>query len=133
MSRKERFGISIPADLSSKVKEMASKRGTTRSKMIEEVLRNYVTESAHEESPHHCTGIMVVVTGSPSLGLESLYENFREIIVGYAHQHLEGVCVNVLFVSGASQEIESLARNLSSHGCFTKFMPLHLSEFRQNP
>lgn len=132
MSRKERFGISIPADLSNKVKEVANKKGLTRSKIIEEVLRNYITESTHEESPHHCSGIIVVVKEKPGLGLETLYENFREIIIGYAHQHLEGVCVNVLFVSGASQEIENFTRSLNSCGCFTRFMPLHLSEFKKS-
>lgn len=133
MSRKERFGISIPADLSSKVKEMASKRGVTRSKMIEEVLKSYVIESTHEVSPHHCSGIIVVVKEKPNLSLETLYENFREVVMGYAHQHLEGVCVNVLFVSGASQRVEDLIRSLRSRGCFTKFMSLHLSEFEKSP
>ncbi|MEO3993919.1 MAG: ribbon-helix-helix protein, CopG family [Desulfurococcaceae archaeon TW002] len=132
MGRKKRFGVSIPADLSDRVKEIASKKGVTRSRIIEEVLRNYITESTHEETPHHCSGIIVVVKEKPGLSLETLYEDFREIIVGYAHQHMEGACVNVLFVSGASQEIENLTRNLSSCGCFTKFMPLHLSDFRRS-
>ncbi len=132
MGRKERFGVSIPADLSNRIKEIANRKGVTRSRIIEEVLRNYITESTHEESPHHCSGIIVVVEGKPGLGLETLYEDFREVIVGYAHQHLEGVCVNVIFVSGASQEIENLTRNLSSCGCFTKFMPLHLGDLRRS-
>ncbi|MFN3268514.1 MAG: CopG family ribbon-helix-helix protein [Zestosphaera sp.] len=132
MDKKERFGVSIPADLSNRIKEIANKKGVTRSRIIEEVLRNYITESTHEESPHHCSGIIVVVEGKPGLGLETLYEDFREVIVGYAHQHLEGVCVNVLFVSGASQEIENLTRNLSSCGCLTKFMPLHLGDLRRS-
>ncbi|MGC8974791.1 MAG: CopG family ribbon-helix-helix protein [Thermoprotei archaeon] len=131
MSRRDRFGISIPADLSNKVKEIASKKGTTRSKIIEEVLRNYITESTHEENPHHCSGVIVVIKEKTGLSLDTLYENFREVIVGYTHQHLEGVCVNVLFVSGASREIENLARSLSSCGCFTRFMPLHVSEFKK--
>ncbi len=131
MSRKERFGISIPAELSNKVKNVASRRGVTKSKIIEEVLRNYITESTHEENPHHCSGVIVVVKGEASPSLETLYEDYKEIIVGYTHQHLEGVCVNVLFVSGASQEIEDLTRSLSSCGCFTRFMPLHVSEFKK--
>jgi len=132
LSRKERFGISIPAELSSKVKDIASRRGMTKSKVIEEVLRNYITELTHDESPHRCSGIIVVVKEEVSLSLEALYENYKEVIVGYTHQHLEGVCVNVLFVSGASQEIESLTKSLSTCGCFTRFMPLHLREFKKS-
>lgn len=131
MSRKERFGISLPADLSGKVKEIASKKGITRSKVIEEVLRNYIIDSTHDKNPHHCSGIIIVVVRKTGLSLDTLYENFKEIIIGYAHQHLEGACVNVLFVSGAYQKIENLTKDLSSCGCFTRFMPLHLSEFRK--
>ncbi len=126
--RKERFGISIPAELSKRIKELADKRGVTRSEVVTEIVRNYVNDLEHENMPHHCSGVMIVVKKEVEISLESLYETFKEIITGYTHQHVGDLCVNVVFVSGSSQRIENLSRSLNSCGCFTRFLPLHVKE-----
>lgn len=123
---KERFGVSVPAELSRKVKELASKRGVSRSELVAEMMRNYITDLEHENSPHYCTGIMVIVKERTEANLERVYETFKEIIIGYTHQHVEGTCVNVVFVSGPSEKIEDLSKSLNTCGCFTRYLPLHV-------
>lgn len=126
--QKERFGISIPAELSKRIKELADKRGVTRSEVITEIVRSYINDLEHENIPHHCSGVMIVVKEEVEISLESLYETFKEIIIGYTHQHIDDLCVNAIFVSGSSQRIESLSKSLNSCGCFTRFLPLHAKE-----
>ncbi|MEM0296748.1 MAG: ribbon-helix-helix protein, CopG family [Zestosphaera sp.] len=122
---KERFGVSVPADLSRKVKELASRRGVSRSELITEMMRSYITDLEHENLPHYCTGVMVIVKEKAEISLERVYEAFKEVIIGYTHQHVGGMCVNVVFVSGSSERIDDLSKSLNMCGCFIRYLPLH--------
>ncbi|MEM4040923.1 MAG: ribbon-helix-helix domain-containing protein, partial [Ignisphaera sp.] len=113
MTRKKRFGISIDSSLACEIDRLAKILGLDRSKLIEKALTNFVNEYSysHTQENHFCRGIIIVETDEGEK-IDRAIESFKDIVLSYTHNHLENTCICMLIVSGNSERIKDLHRNL---------------------
>lgn len=122
MVNKVRFGVSIPSDLSRELDVLASKVGTSRSEIVEQAIRNMLSDYIHYLTPHQCEGVMVALCPE-NRGNESVIERYSDVAETYMHIHRSGKCFEVLVLSGPSQRISELHAKLLSSGCGVRFLP----------
>lgn len=120
--RKARFGVSLPADLARELDRASRRLGSTRSSIVEEALRSYLSELEHLEEPHECRGVILATCRGANAG--EVASNYKDIVVGHLHVHLMGDCTDIIAVAGPSSSIEMLVRDLRSQGCSTRYTPL---------
>ncbi len=119
---KVRFGISIPEELSRELDQLAEKVNISRSDLVEQAIRNMLTDYMHYLVPHECQGVMVAVCPE-NKGSETVVEEFSDVAGTYLHFHQRSMCFEVLMVSGPSKRITELHGRLVSLGCGVRFLP----------
>ncbi|MGB9827227.1 MAG: CopG family ribbon-helix-helix protein [Thermosphaera sp.] len=67
MSKKRRFGVSIPVKIADLVDDLARLNSCERSRVIEYALNEYLHENLHVEveEKHSCISIIVAVSSKP--------------------------------------------------------------------
>ena len=123
MSRKRRFGISIPEDVANDLDFLAEKLNVDRSKLVCEAIRTYIKDHAHYLSPHECYGVITLVSND-NVQLLKVIEEFKDIIREFTHIHIDEKCINALVVSGSSTKIAELHKRLLSIFYNVRFIPL---------
>ena len=123
MSRKRRFGISIPEDVANDLDFLAEKLNVDRSKLVCEAIRTYIRDHAHYLSPHECYGVITLVSND-NVQLLKVIEEFKDIIREFTHIHIDEKCINALVVSGSSTKIAELHKRLLSIFYNVRFIPL---------
>ena len=119
---KVRFGISIPEDLSRELDLLAERVNSSRSDLVEQAIRNMLSDYIHYIVPHDCEGVMVAVCPE-NKGSERVVEEFSDIAGAYLHFHQHSMCYEVLMVQGPSRRITELHGRLASLGCGVRFLP----------
>ncbi|MGC9071188.1 MAG: CopG family ribbon-helix-helix protein [Acidilobus sp.] len=119
---KTRFGISIPEKLSRDLDQLADRVNLSRSELVEQAIRNMLTDYIHYLVPHDCEGVMVAVCPE-SKGSETVVEEFSDVAGSYLHVHQRSMCYEVLMVSGPSKRISELHGRLAALGCGVRFLP----------
>ncbi|RLG86148.1 MAG: CopG family transcriptional regulator [Thermoprotei archaeon] len=124
MGRKRRFGISLPEELAEKLDTLSRKLSVDRSSLVEMALREFIHDHTHYLYEHVCRGIMIVHRHGNNEQFLAIVEKFRDIIRSYSHTHIDGVCFELLIVSGSSSRICQLHRELSLlPRCRTRYIP----------
>ncbi|MEM1541847.1 MAG: ribbon-helix-helix domain-containing protein [Ignisphaera sp.] len=125
MTRKKRFGISIDSSLACEIDRLAKILGIDRSKLVEKALTNFVNEYSysHAHENHFCRGVIIVETDEGEK-IDRAIESFKDVVLSYTHNHLENTCICMFIVSGNSERIKDLHRNLLSVGCGTRYIPI---------
>jgi len=122
---KRRFGISLPEDLAASLDELANKLEVDRSTLITEVLREFVHDRIHVLTPHHCRGVLIVVSGDKHASqLASMYEKYQKMVKARMHCHSENNCIDVLIVEANSDDILNFKRELLSLKIKVRYLPL---------
>ena len=122
MSKKKRFGISIPCDMADDLDRLAKELKCNRSSLVAEALRTYIHDHLHYITPHKCKGVIIVFGENGSD--RSLIEEFREIILSYNHYHIGKTCIETLIVDGDSSKIRELHSRLINRGCNIRYIPV---------
>jgi len=123
MSRKRRFGISIPEDVANDLDFLAEKLNVDRSKLVCEAIRTYIRDHAHYLSPHECYGV-ITLTSDDNIQLLRVIEEFKDIIKEFTHIHIDEKCINALVVSGSSTKIAELHKKLLDIFYNVRYIPL---------
>ncbi len=121
--RRARFGISLPEDLALELDRASRALGSTRSSIVEEAVRSYLSELEHLEEPHTCRGVILASCPSNASAGEGVSRH-KNIVIGHFHVHLGEACTDILAVSGPSGSIAELIRDLRRSGCTAKYTPL---------
>lgn len=133
MGNKVRFGVSLPDDLSRELDLLAAKVNASRSELVEQALRNMLSDYIHYLVPHECDGVMVALCPE-NKGSENIIEQYSDIAETYIHSHRNGKCFEVLMISGPSQRISELHGKLLAAGCGVRFLPsLSLESYFSRP
>ncbi len=123
VSRRRRFGVSVPVGLAFELDELAERLGVDRSSLVVQALKTFIHDHLHILKPHHCTGI--IVSSGPGERINAdIIEKHREIVKSYNHYHVNGLCIITIIVSGESEKIMELTRDLSRSGCGVRYIPL---------
>ena len=123
MSRKRRFGISIPEDVANDLDFLAEKLNVDRSKLVCEAIRTYIRDHAHYLSPHECYGVITLISDD-NIQLLRVIEEFKDIIKEFTHIHIDEKCINALVVSGSSTKIAELHKKLLDIFYNVRYIPL---------
>jgi metal-responsive CopG/Arc/MetJ family transcriptional regulator len=123
VARKVRFGVSLDSSIAEALDEVAVRLRSTRSRIVEQALASFLSESLHGSNDHYCAGV-IVARGSTSISSEVL-ERFREVVRSHSHVHLAGGCVDLIVVEGSYGVISSLLSTLCSLGLLARYLPLH--------
>lgn len=121
---KKRFGVSLDSWLAEQLDSVAEHLSLTRSELVERAVEEFLNDHQHYLADHECTGVLLLEGKGPSNGVESLLEDYRDIVVQYTHMHLEDVCLRVIVVRGSSTRIAELHKRLEALGCRTRYIPL---------
>ncbi len=123
---KKRFGVSLPEELATSLDELASRLGVDRSRLIAEVIREFIHDRVHVLTPHQCRGVLVVVSSDREANkLSEVYERRHSFVKARMHCHSEGSCIDVLFVEASSDDIIDFERELRSlRSTKVRYMPL---------
>ncbi len=124
MSRKRRFGISIPEDLARDLDRLATITGTDRSSLVVGALREYIHDHLHYLEPHYCMGIMIISGRIDHGRLFKVIEKYRDIIHSYTHNHLGDTCLETIIVAGPSEKIACMHKELANDKCRVRYIPL---------
>ncbi len=123
MSRKRRFGISIPEEVAISLDFLAERLNIDRSKLVCEAIKMYIRDHVHYLTPHECYGVITLISGN-SIQLLKVVEEYKDIIKEYTHIHIDEKCINALVVSGPSTKIAELHRRLLDIYYNVRFIPL---------
>ncbi len=121
---RRRFGVSLPEDIAESLDELARRLGRDRSSIVEDALREYMHDHLHFLEPHRCTGILLIIRSRGRKGFSEIVEKHQDVIRLYSHLHVDGRCIETLYVSGDSTRIACLAEELERMGCRTRYIPL---------
>ena len=126
MSRRRRFGVSIPEDLAHKLDTLAEIMGIDRSSLVGKAVENLVEEYEHYVREHICQGVMVIVQGDNAIRprLSELLEEYSDIVLLSFHYHVGGRCLEVAVVKGFSRRIAEMHSRLEKIGCKVRYIPL---------
>ncbi|AFK51084.1 putative transcriptional regulator, CopG family [Thermogladius calderae 1633] len=120
--KRRRFGISLPEELACELDRISREHGLDRSSVIATAVEKYVEGMSHYKNRHECLGVCIAVTeGEPNLRLEE----FREVVVGYYHNHAKGLCLNIFVLRGDSNKVLELYYKLKKSSKKTVLVPLH--------
>ena len=121
---KRRFGVSLPADIADDLDELARLVGSDRSSIVAEALKQFIHDHLHYMVRHKCMGIIVSVKSRESYSKSSLIDEFENIVKNYIHYHMEGLCIEIFFVMGDSEEIVKLHNKLRKITPHVRYIPL---------
>lgn len=125
MTRKKRFGISIPVNVAKELDEVAIMDGVDRSSIVTRAITQYLHEDKHVVKEHECSGMIVYY------GLLS-----SETIAGYCDRIVKSLYsvkfreghVTIVFVEGSYGEIAELRKRIirkSRKHASIKYLPLY--------
>jgi len=121
---KKRFGISIPDDLYDYLNKLSEQLETNRSDLVEQAVKTFIDDYKHYLIPHTCTGVMIV-SCKDEKALKKIIDEFQDIAKTYIHTHENNVCIELMFVSGPSEKIALLQKNLQKDGkCNPRYVPI---------
>lgn len=124
---KRRFGISISKNLADKLDNLAKALKIDRSSLIEEAIKEYIHDHAHYLTPHKCTGVMILYNTHRHENWYNIIDKYVDIVVSYNHVHKDCICIEMLVVSGSSNRILELHKELLSLGIKARYFPLTYS------
>ncbi len=125
VTKKRRFGISIPEPLAQNLDELAKKLNSNRSEIIRQALKEYIHDHLHYLVPHECRGVLVILSERTHERLLKIIEEYHTIICNYSHTHAEEHCINTLIVSGQSSKIAELHKRLCEiPGVSVRYIPI---------
>lgn len=122
---KKRFGISIDEETFNLIDQMAQKLSLDRSRVIEEAIRQYLDKSLHDDERHECTSVFIVACGEDP-GVQRLADSYQDITLSTLHTHSGNRCIDVIVVSGDSERVDLLHRDLMrlARECRVLHLPL---------
>ncbi len=121
-SAKRRFGVSLPRDLADTLDALATVLGVERSTVVEEAIRHYLDDHRHLLIKHHCRGVIAALCPQDA-DASRVVKTYRSIIAAHFHIHLDGICVDIIAVSGDSGEIARVLGSLKAEGCTARYIP----------
>ncbi|HDI74877.1 MAG: CopG family transcriptional regulator [Thermoprotei archaeon] len=121
---RRRFGISISRELADNLDSLAKALETDRSSIVENAIREYIHDHLHYLTPHECTGVMILYRVCRQGEWFTIIDKYRDIVVSYTHVHKEGVCIEILVVSGHSEKIAELHKELGKLGIKARYLPI---------
>ena len=122
----KRFGVSIPENLAKDLDRLSRILGVSRSEIVREALRAYLSEFSHYLTKHDCCGIIATT----SSGVLKVVEDYKDIINNYTHVHVGDSCVNSFLVSGNSERIAEFHKRLLSVCEHVRYIPLKCNVFK---
>lgn len=123
MGKKKRFGIAIDIALAEKLDLIAKSMNLNRSKLVEKALNEFIEEQSHSSQNHRCCGIIVTET-SDCKGMDKAIEQYRDIIISYAHSHIEKRCICMFIIMGDSQRVRDLHKSLILNSYRARYIPI---------
>ncbi len=121
-----RFGVSIPENLANDLDRLSRTLGVSRSEIVREALRAYLSEFSHYLTEHDCCGIIATI----STGVLDVVEEYKDIISNYTHVHVGNSCVNSFLVFGNSERIAEFHKKLLSVCEHVRYIPLKCNIFK---
>lgn len=126
---KRRFGVSLPEDLARDLDRLSGLLGVERSAVVEEAVRHYLDDYRHLLVRHHCRGVILAACRGEARASDSV-KKFKHVVAAHLHLHMDGICIDLLAVSGDSLEISRLIGHLKASGCSPRFLPAGEAESR---
>ncbi|MCD6195988.1 MAG: ribbon-helix-helix domain-containing protein [Staphylothermus sp.] len=124
MSKKKRFGVSIPIELAEELDELSKCLNCDRSRIVVAALKPYVHAHLHYMEPHICKGVLIAFSSGKIGKSVNLIEKYKDIVQGYLHSHIDNNCVEVYIIKGPSEEIRKLDSDLRKEGKEVRYIPI---------
>ncbi|MCD6301354.1 MAG: ribbon-helix-helix domain-containing protein [Staphylothermus sp.] len=124
MSKKKRFGISVPVELAEELDRLSKCLNCDRSKIIVSALKPYIHAHSHYMKPHICKGVLIAFSTGEKSRINNLIDRYRDIIQGYIHSHIDNNCIEVFIIKGLSEEIKKLDSELRKEGKEVRYIPI---------
>jgi len=124
LTRRRRFGVSLPSGMAKELDALAARLRTDRSKLVEHAVASFLNEYKHYLYDHECSGVMII-SGSFDRGrVASILDEYKDIILSTTHIHVNGLCTEIVVVQGSSGKIAEMHTELSSvRGCNVRYIP----------
>ncbi|MEM4718242.1 MAG: hypothetical protein QXE81_05740 [Desulfurococcaceae archaeon] len=132
MTKKKRFGVSIPINVAKELDEIAFMDGVDRSSIITRAVTQYLHEDKHIVEEHECSG-MIIYYGL--LSLENIAGYYDKIVKSLYSVKLREGHITVVFVEGPYGEIEKLRKQMTNktrRHAFIKYLPLYCAFNKQS-
>jgi CopG family nickel-responsive transcriptional regulator len=116
----EIISLSLPEELLNELDEvLGEKHSATRSEVIRQAVRNYITEYNKLDNLKGEVIATITVLYEKAEKNEELFQvqhEFGDMITAYLHSHLtEANCLEVLVVKGSSQRLKNLIDGLKAN------------------
>lgn len=124
MSKKRRFGVSIPVKIADLVDDLARLNSCERSRVIEYALNEYLHENLHVEveEKHSCISIIVAVSSKPIPS--TILGKYVEIVKALMYYKIGNSHINILIIEGSSDTISKLRKELGKTTGSLRLIPL---------
>ncbi|QOR94238.1 CopG family transcriptional regulator [Thermosphaera chiliense] len=124
MSKKRRFGVSIPVKMADLVDDLARLNSCERSRVIEHALNEYLHENLHVEveEKHSCISIIVAVSSKPIPS--TILGKYVEIVKASMYYKTGNSHINILIIEGSSDTISKLRKELGKTTGSLRLIPL---------
>ncbi len=124
MSKKRRFGVSIPVKIADLVDDLARLNSCERSRVIEYALNEYLHENLHVEveEKHSCISIIVAVSSKPIPS--TILGKYVEIVKASMYYKIGNSHINILIIEGSSDTISKLRKELGKTTGSLRLIPL---------
>ncbi|MBO8153161.1 nickel-responsive transcriptional regulator NikR [Thermovirga sp.] len=112
MERLARFSISLPESLLEEFDRWIEKKGhTSRSDVLRQLIRNYISETYWEEGTKEVYGTVTLIydhhSHDTAQELTSLQHDFSDIIICSTHIHIDhDHCFEVVVLKGSSASVK---------------------------
>lgn len=134
MSKLERIGVAIDAELLKRFDRLSHERGcTNRSEALRDLIRDQLVGEQTTATRARIVGSVTLIYNHHTSGLTEklteLQHEFHELVVSTTHAHLDhDSCLEVLIVRGRGREVEHFADRLIGlkgvmHGKLVKSLP----------
>lgn len=124
MTRRRRFGVSLPSSIAEELDALAAKLRTDRSRLVEHAVASFLNEYRHYLHDHECSGVMIILGSFDRGEVASLLDRYKDIVVSTTHVHVNEVCTEIVVVQGPSGRIAEMHTRLSSvKGCNVRYIP----------
>jgi CopG family nickel-responsive transcriptional regulator len=116
----EIISLSLPEELLKELDDvLGEKRSATRSEVIRQAIRNYISEYNELNNVKGNVIATITVLYEKAKKNEELFQvqhEFGDMITAYLHSHLtEANCLEVLVVKGSSQRLKNLIDGLKAN------------------
>jgi len=124
VSKKRRFGVSIPVKIADLVDDLARLNSCERSRVIEYALNEYLHENLHVEveEKHSCISIIVAVSSKPIPS--TILGKYVEIVKASMYYKIGNSHINILIIEGSSDTISKLRKELGKTTGSLRLIPL---------